>query len=515
MSTRLALLGLCAALPAVLCLPAVSARAGDEPEGPSLTVYSSADPAGFDPQQFVAQQRQGYNPGFAWSVPGFGIVKEVRTVDVAAGVADLVFTDVAEFIDPTTVSFTDLTSPTGTSVLEQAFRFDLASRDKILERYLDQTIAHETTDKGVVVARVEGRVLSVNQGTVVLETKEGLRFLSTADMGLRLPALPQGLLTKPTLVWKLSSETAGRHKVRTTYQTAGLTWRADYNLVLDATSTKADLGAWVTLLNMSGASYRNATLKLVAGDVQRIQSRPQMRGRAVPTLSAKSAEAGFTEKSFFEYHLYTLPRKTDVLDAATQQITLFPTALGATVQKVLVYYGLPEAASWGFFPQPRTDRDIRSSANPKVDVYVRFKNEKANQLGMPLPKGKIRVFQKDDADGTLEFVGEDLIDHTPKDETVLVKVGQAFDVVGDRTQTDFQIDSGRRQMTDSYRIVLRNHKDVPVRVVIRENLFRWTTWEVLAPSDPFTKKDARTIEFEVDVPANGEKAVTYAARYTW
>ena len=188
----------------------MSARAGDEPEGPSLTVYSSADPAGFDPQQFVAQQRQGYNPSFAWSVPGFGIVKEVRTVDVAAGVADLAFTDVAEFIDPTTVSFTDLTSPTGTSVLEQAFRFDLASRDKILERYLDKTIAHETLDKGVVVARVEGRVLSVNQGTVVLETKEGLRFLSTADTGLRLPALPDGLLTKPTLVWKLVERVGGQ-----------------------------------------------------------------------------------------------------------------------------------------------------------------------------------------------------------------------------------------------------------------------------------------------------------------
>ncbi len=516
MLPRLALLGLSAALPAALCLPGAPASAGDEPEGPSLTVYSSADPAGFDPQQFVAQQRQGYNPGFAWQVPGFGVVKEVRSVDLAAGVNDLPFTDVAEFIDPTTVSFTDLTAPTGTSVLEQAFRFDLASRDKILERYLDKTIAHETLDKGQVVARVEGRVLSVNQGTVVLETKEGLRFLSTSDLGLRLPALPEGLLTKPTLVWKLSSAAAGRHQVRTTYQTAGLTWRADYNLVLSSDATKADLGAWVTLLNLSGASYRNATLKLVAGDVQRIQPRGG-RGRAypAPALAAKSAEAGFAEKSFFEYHLYTLPRKTDVLDAATQQLTLFPTAQGATVAKVLVYYGLPEAASWGFFAEPRTDRDIRSSANPKVDVYVRFKNEQANQLGMPLPKGKIRVFQKDDADGTLEFVGEDLIDHTPKDETVLVKVGQAFDVVGDRTQTDFQVDTRRRQMTDSYRIVLKNHKDVPVRVLVRESLFRWTTWEILAPSDPFVKKDARTIEFEVEVPPNGEKAVTYAARYAW
>ncbi len=499
-------------------LSGVGARADEPAPGVSLTVYSSADPAGFDPQQFVAQQRQGYNPNFAWQIPGYGIVREDRLVDLTAGASELKFTDVAEFIDPTTVSFVDLTSPLGTQVLEQAFRFDLASADKILERYIDKTIAFETTKDGVSVAKIEGKVLSVNQGTVVLQMADGsLRYLGTRDAGLRLPALPDGLLTKPTLVWKLSAEKGGSHLARTTYKTAGLTWRADYNIVLNADSTKADVGAWVTLLNMSGASYRNAKLKLIAGDVQTIQRNNRYRDGGMERRKSLAAEGsgGFQEKSFFEYHMYTLPRPTDVLEASTQQLALFPTAHDAGVEKVMVYHGLPESASWGAFAQPRTDRDIRSSANPKVDVYVRFKNEKSNQLGMPLPKGKVRVFQKDDADGSLEFVGEDLIDHTPKDETVLIKVGQAFDVVGDRTQTNFTIDTARDTMTDSYKIVIRNHKATPVRVLVKETLFRWTNWEVLAPSDPFVKLDARSIHFDVTIPPDGTKEITYSVRYTW
>jgi hypothetical protein len=235
---------------------------------------------------------------------------------------------------------------------------------------------------------------------------------------------------------------------------------------------------------------------------------------AAPMAEAAGADS-FQEKAFFEYHLYSLPRATRILDNSTQQITLFPTASGVGVQKLLVYYGLPEAAQWGVFAEPRLDRDIRSQANPKLDVYVRFENKAENRMGMPLPKGKVRVFQRDDADGTLEFVGEDLIDHTAKDEKVLVKVGQAFDVVGDRVQTKFDVNRGRHLMVETYRITLRNHKPAPVRVLVKENLFRWTSWEIANASDPFVKVDARTITFEVDVPADGAKDVEYTVRYTW
>jgi hypothetical protein len=182
---------------------------------------------------------------------------------------------------------------------------------------------------------------------------------------------------------------------------------------------------------------------------------------------------------------------------------------------VLVYYGLPDAARWSYQPQPMRDRNLGNQSNPKLDVYLRLVNSEASHMGMPLPRGKVRVYKADDADGTLEFVGEDLIDHTPKDEKVLVKMGQAFDVVGERRATDFKIDNKRDWMQESFEVVLRNHKDAPVRVTVRENLYRWTNWEITQKSDEFAKVDARTIHFDVEVPANGEKKVTYTVRYTW
>src|SRR5262245_7455373 len=377
--------------------PGSAAAAPAEDEGPAVTVYSSADPAGFDPQQFIAQQRQGYNPFFANQVPGFAVVKETRPAKLAAGVTDLKFTDVAQFIDPTTVSIVDLTDPS-TTVLEQNFQFDLATPWKILDRYVDREIGYEQEKDGVVVKQWKGKLLSSTQGALVVLSPEGLRFLNYTDPGIRLPSLPEGLTTKPTLVWKLRSETGGDHKVRTTYETKGMTWRADYNLVLAADEKTADVAAWVSLLNLCGATFKGARLKLVAGDVHRVQPQyPGGGGGPMPAaeVALGDATAGFQEKTFFEYHLYTLPRRTDVLDNTTQQLTLFPTARGVATEKVLVYYGLPDAARWGFFPQPRTDRELGSQSNPKVDVYVRFRNTKDNHMGMPLPKGKVRVYKQD------------------------------------------------------------------------------------------------------------------------
>jgi hypothetical protein len=495
--------------------PDTAAAADDE--GPAVTVYSSADPAGFDPQQFIAQQRMGYNPFFANQVPGFAVVKETRKATLGAGVTDLKFTDVAQFIDPTTVSIVDLTDAS-TSVLEQNFQFDLASPWKILDRYVGREIGYVLEKDGQVVKQWKGTLLSSTQGALVVQSSEGLRFLNYNDPGIRLPSLPDGLITKPTLVWKLASEKGGDHKVRTTYETKGMTWRADYNLVLAADEKTADVGAWVSLLNLCGATFKDARLKLVAGDVNRVQPDygldPAARGGT--SIGVADGEApGFQEKTFFEYHLYTLPRRTDVLDNTTQQLTLFPTAHGVPVERVLVYYGLPEAASWSYQPQPQRDRDLGNQSNPKVDVYLRLVNSEASHMGMPLPRGKVRVYKADDADGTLEFLGEDLIDHTPRDEKVLVKMGQAFDVVGERRATDFKIDNKRRWMQESFEIVLRNHKDAPAHVTVRENLYRWTNWEITQKSDEFAKVDARTIHFDVDVPANGERKVAYTVRYTW
>jgi len=485
-----------------------------EPDGPSVTVYSTADPAGFDPQQFIAQQRGGHNPQFAWQVPGFGVVKEVRTVQVNAGQSTLRFTDVAQFIDPTTVSFTDLTDPEGTAVLEQNFEFDLVSPEKLLEKYIDRPVT-VSVPLAQRVDAVTGDLLAAGQGKLVIETTDSIRIVPAQDAAVQLGNLPEGLITRPTLVWKLQAAAAGEHRVRTTYQTGGITWRADYNLILNAEDTKADIGAWVSMMNLSGAAYPNARLKLVAGDVQRVEPQRYLgRARRAMPAAQMDEKPGFEEKAFFEYHLYTLPRRTDILANTTQQITLFPTAHDVSVEKVLVYYGLPEAAYWGF-GQPQQDRNFGNQSNPKVDVYVRFVNAQDNHLGMPLPAGKVRTYKLDDADGTLEFIGEDVIGHTAKDEKVLIKLGQAFDVVGERTQTNFSVDTNRKTMTESFRIQVRNHKPQPQKVVIKENLYRWSTWEITQSSDEYEKIDARTIHFDVTVPANGEKMVTYSVRYAW
>ncbi|MEX0745999.1 MAG: DUF4139 domain-containing protein, partial [Phycisphaeraceae bacterium] len=308
---------------------------------------------------------------------------------------------------------------------------------------------------------------------------------------------------------------AGERPVRTTYQTAGITWRADYNLILHDDETSADLGAWVSLLNLSGATYENAQLKLIAGDVQRVEAQPQVRRMEMMERAAAADAGGFEQQAFFEYHLYTLPRRTTIAQNTTQQITLFPTAHDVGVKKVLVYYGLPEAQHWGHFPQPRVDRGIGPQSNPKIDVYLQFENSEDNNLGMPMPRGKVRVFKEDPADRSLEFVGEDLIDHTPRDEELLVKVGQSFDIVGERTQTNFTIDQRAHRMTETFRIQIRNHQDEPAEVLIKENLYRWTNWEITEASDEYERIDARTIHFPVQVDARGQKTVTYTVLYTW
>lgn len=492
-----------AAKPAAAAKPVATA-------GTSITVYSSADPGGFDPQRYIQAQRGGYD---ANDVPGYAIVKVVRKVAIPAGIGTVAFTDVAAFIDPTTVSFTDL-EDAATAVLEQNFQFDLVSPAKLMERYIGRTITL-SVPMGDSVSNVEGELLSANQGQLVLSTIDGIRIVPSNGAQVQLGDLPGGLLTKPTLLWKLSGGTGGDHLVRTTYKTSGMTWRADYNIVLDGADKSASLTGWVTLMNLSGASYPGAQLKLVAGKVQTIQ--PNSRGAvgsgggARPRMLEMVAD-GFEEKEFFEYHLYSLPRATDVMENSTQQITLFPPVDAFKVKKELIF---DWTAGYGVASAPIVDRDFTIGDTRKPAIMVSFENKKDNALGMPLPAGKIRVFKEDSSDGTLEFIGEDLIDHTPRNETVKIKLGEAFDVVGERVRTDFTIDSAGKRMTETFRIEIRNQKSSAQTVRIIERLYRWTNWQISAKSDNFTKLDSNTIAFDFDVPPEGRRAVTYTVVYTW
>lgn len=491
---------------------AASGGAADPP-ATSVTIYSSADPAGFDPTRYVAQQRNGFTPNAAWQVPGFGVVKQLRSFELDAGRNEVSFTDVAAFLDPTTVGFSDLTDP-GTSVLEQSFQFDLVSPSKLLEKYLDRDI-RARVPFGEDTRVIEGVLLSASQGRFVIQTPEGIEIVDDEGTQISLKELPDGFLTRPTLVWDLLAGRGGEHQIRTTYQTAGLTWRADYNLVINADDTEADLTAWVTLLNLSGVAYPDAQLKLVAGDVQRIQPRnpqPFARGGRSAGIEMMADAEGFEEQSFFEYHLYTLPRRTDIANNSTQQLTLFPSVNGAEITKELVY---EPTRSAGFGSDPYLNRGFIPSGGNKIGAFIAFRNTRENRLGMPLPKGRIRAYKQDPKDGTLEFIGEDLIEHTPRNETVRIKLGDSFDVVGERKVVDFKVDTGSRTMRETVEIEIRNQKDAVQTVVVREHLYRWRNWKFEQRNEPFEKLDSNTVQWRLRVAPEATSTIKYEVVYSW
>jgi len=488
-----------------------AASAGSET---AITIYSSAQPGAIQPEFYRPIPGQGV-PN-AMTVPGYALVRDDREVKLKQGRSQLSFTDVAALIDPTTVTFASLTDPS-TRVLEQNFQFDLVSAQKLLLKYIDRQI---TVDKsnGNTVTPVTGTLLSATDG-IVLRGTDGSIYSLPAYTSVRFPDLPGGLNTRPTLVWDIQSPGGGTHQARVTYQTGGITWWADYNLIFnegaDANSGLLDLSAWVSIINQSGATYSDAKLKLIAGEVNRVQpENPQVARREAMMMAKAAMEdvGGFVQKDFFEFHLYTLGRKTTLPNNSTKQIELFDQAKQIPAKKVLLYYG---AVQPFVSPSPYTDRNMGVEMNKKVDVYLEFRNDKQFGLGVPLPAGRLRVSQIDKADDSLEFIGEDKIDHTPKDEQVRVKLGSAFDVVGERRQVNFSVDTAGKVMEEEIEVKLRNHKAQPVDVVVKENLYRWSNWKVLTQTHKFDKEDARTINFPVRVAKDGETVVRYRVRYTW
>jgi hypothetical protein len=489
-----------------------AATAQDDVGATALTIYSTTQPGAVPPELYRPVAGEGnYFTGQA--VPGYAMIRQERGVQLERGTNRLNFRNVAAYIDPTTVTFESLTSPDGTRVIEQSFQFDLVSGEKLMERYIDQVI---TIDQlvGNSVKPITGRLLST-QGGLVLGSDNGEIHAIRSYENIHFPTLPGGLMTRPTLVWDVTANNAGRENTRITYQTAGITWWADYNLVwsegADANNGFLDVGAWVSILNRSGATYEDAKLKLIAGDVNRAQPAPSPLQRREILLTAESAR-GFAEQRLFEFHLYTLDRNTTVADSATMQLELFPKVRRVPAKKLLVYAG----SQPGFvMATPATDRDFGLPMNTKVDAYLQFDNREQVGLGIPLPAGRIRVSQLDAADDTLEFIGEDVVDHTPKDEMVLVKLGSAFDVVGERRQVAFQVDTDARRMEETIEIKVRNHKEEPVDVLIRETLFRWSENDVVESTHRYEREDARTVRFPVTIARDGEAVVRYRVRYDW
>jgi hypothetical protein len=479
-------------------------------ENEALTIYSTAVPGVISPDVY---RQSGQGP----ALPGYAVVRHERDISLDKGKSTVRFSDVAEKIDPTTVAFESITDPQNTRVLEQNFQFDLVNTAKLMEKYIDSEVTVEQVH-GDKVEAFTGTLLSM-AGGLVLRIADGSVKVFNHHAGVRFPRLPGGLITRPTLVWDILAQKPGAHRARVSYQTGGMTWWADYNLIYsegkNANACKLDVGAWVSIINQSGASYPEARLKLIAGDVHRApQSRAVAPQPARAALAQEATVGGFEEKAFFEYHLYTLGRPSTLPDNSTKQIELFPTARGADCERKLVYYGLAPAYR-GFSPNPITDRNYGIESNKKVDVYLSFKNAKEQNLGVPLPSGRVRVSKLDPADRTLEFIGEDVIDHTPKDEKVLIKMGSAFDVVGERRQVDYSVDTKARTLTEEIEVKLRNHKNEPVTVEIKENLYRWVNWKVVKKSHDYEKIDSRTIHFPVRVAPEGETTMRYTAHYSW
>jgi hypothetical protein len=498
-----------------LVAAAAAQAAAPAAQDTAITIYSSAQPGAIAPQFYRPQP--GQRAPNAMSVPGYALVRTERGVQLPAGRSQLRFTDVAALIDPTTVTFTSLTDPDA-RVLEQNFQFDLVSTEKLLQKYIDRPLTAErnvpgggaTTVSGTLLSSVDGLVLRGNDGTITT-----LRDYAS----LRFGELPGGLITQPTLMWDINSPKGGNQRARVTYQTGGITWWADYNLIYSAGKGPdngfVDLSAWVSIINQSGASYPDAKLKLIAGDVNRapVGLDPGFGTRTLTLMDGKRtvAEAGFEQKAFDEFHLYTLGRPTTLPDNSTKQLELFDQAKKVPAKRLLVLTNALPDYGLGRYEDPNFPDEVEH----KVDTYLQFTNDKASGLGMPLPAGRIRVSRLDTADDSLEFIGEDVIGHTPRDEKVRVKLGSAFDVVGQRKQVDFRIDSRNRWIEEEIEIEVRNHKDEEVEVQVREFLFRWSNWALLSNSQPWTKDDARTVTFPVKVPANANRTVRYRVRYSW
>ena len=428
----------------------------------------------------------------------FGLVKQVRQVEFKGGLSEVRFDDVAALIDPTSVHISPKDG--GISILEQNYQYDLVNTKAMMQRYLDTEISVIT--KGGEIHR--GKLLSFDDRYVILQAENGeITITNTVEIvDYRFTKLPEGLVLKPTLVWLAESGGGGKSECEVSYLTDGITWHAEYVAVVDKEDKNLSLSGWVSIDNKSGATYQNASLQLVAGKVHRVTPRKPIQP-PYPMYSAErmalmgKAEPQFEEEAFFEYHLYTLTRRSTVADNETKQISLFPEA---TTSAAKVY--TLDATQHYWWSQPD---------KPKVKVNLEFTNSEKNGLGMPLPKGVLRVY-KADSKGDLQFVGEDSVNHTPKEEKVRVFLGEAFDITAGRLKTN-HVDLGLDHGRETYEIVLKNHKDVDIVVTVIEPLPGWREWRFIESNIEYAKVSAYRVEFQVAVKAGGDNKLVYTFEY--
>jgi len=432
------------------------------------------------------------------------LIRDVRQVRLQSGVFPLRFEGVASSINPTTVHFRSLTAPTKLSVVEQNYEYDLLDPQKLLQKYVGRevTLVRPETSAGSTRWVETKALLLANNGGPVWKIGNEIVTGMVAD-SYRFPDLPDNLYSQPTLVWTLDNRGADSQRVEASYLAGSMNWNADYVLTVRRDEKAADLDGWVTLANNSGVAYNDAKLQLVAGQLHRANSPVNARVMAAALDSvAAEAKQQFAQEAFSEYHLYTLGRRTSIQNSESKQISLL-NATSVPVEKYL----LVEGQSYYY----RNPQGIGNAIPQPVQVYYRFKNEDKAGLGMPLPAGTIRVYQSDSQGGT-QFVGEDNISHTPKDEMLRIHVGSAFDVICERKQIDYKkLASNLYEM--EYQISLRNHKTDPVTVEVREPI--GGDWEIVNSNYKATKLDATTVGFSIPVEKDGSAALDYRVRVKW
>jgi hypothetical protein len=471
----------------------------------------------------------------------FAVVRDSVPLDLQSGVNTVRYAGATAQVEPDSVILRDPAGKHSLQILEQNYRNDPVSQELLLSLFEGKTIEFKTGDskshtdtttqvkiplvykheneksdiqssetiKGKIIR--SGYVPGGEAQQPIIEVDGKLQFSLPGEP--RFPDLGDDTVLKPTLTWLLQSDKPGKFDAEVGYVTGGFDWSASYNLVSPEKGDNVDLVGWITMKNESGKTFENAKIKLMAGDVNKIQP-PQARYRAVTALAGAMSEEmapAVTEKAFDEFHLYSIARPTTLHDRETKQVE-FVHAEKMFAPTIYVYDG---ASDYRFYGGLNTQQGYGESGNKKVLVQREFVNAETNQLGIALPAGKLRFYRRDD-DGQLQFVGENTIDHTPRNETVRVTTGNSFDLVGERKQTNFRVDTGDKWLDESFEIKLRNRKkDAPVEIRVVEHLYRWSNWEITKKSDDFTKKDSQTIEFRIPVKPDEERTIAYTVHYSW
>lgn len=469
----------------------------------------------------------------------FAVVRQVLPLELKPGTNHVEVTDITGHLNPDSVILRPLDADRRLQVLEQNYRNDPVTQELLLSLYEGKTIDFQLSPGTLVQGKIirsgfvphsemtyqtygqdyrfaQQSYMQSGGSQPIIEVNGHLQF--TLPGQPVFPALADDTVLKPTLSWQLDTDRTGSFPAEFSYVTEGMNWDASYNVVAPPKGDVLQIVGWVTLDNESGKSFKDARIKLMAGDVNKVRTSvpmPTAASEAVMVSDARVALPPVTERSFDEYHLYTLEHRTTLHDREIKQVE-FVRAQGIQSRQVYVYDGFKLDQNYaGWSPEAlRQQESFGTQSNNKIWVMREFKNTRENNLGMPLPKGRVRFYRRDD-DGQLEFTGENDIDHTPKDETVRLYTGNAFDLTGERRRTEYHLDVSARTVDETFEIKLRNHKSTPAEIRVVEHLYRWNNWNIVTTSDKFQKDDSQTVHFTVPIPSDGEPTVTYHVRYSW